>query len=684
MRTCPRCATPLAEQAVLCPACGIPIHQVVGPAPTPDHQTRVPVVPAAIASSTNKQTMIGMPETMDPALLARLRASASEASLAAAPTVQPQSTAPQAPAKTMLGMAMPGVAPTQQPAAAAPTGPIHVPAQNKTMLGVAMPGVAMPGVAMPGVAMPGFAPTQQPAAAAPTGPIHVPAQNKTMLGVAMPGFAPTQQPAAAAPTAPAPMPAKKKTMLGVAMPGIAPTQQPAAAAPAGPAQVPSQKKTMLGVAMPGIAPTDGRVVPMSPPHVFTEAPIPPPAFGMDQSRAARPMVPWYRRLSFVFVALGVSVLLVVGLFAWLWPTKPPIASQALVNEQGRDVLRLTCASCPDGTVMTVEGASATVAANVADVLLPKPLSVGDNRFQVRIDRPGSGRDEDVELRMPVSFRVRPDLTGLTADPPTIHVEVETLPGTTVLVDGVAIHPDTSGKARYPVDVTEACTGPNTDSMLIDRTISYTIQPKGAAASSGTVTVKVRVTPLTLQAPRPHTVVDTESFLVAGRTPRGATVQIEGARFEADKDGAFSRTLQIKQLGETTVRVRAILPEHAPRTISFSVKRVERLEEEANTFEKNSQVEARRVMEEAAAYRGKQVVLRGEVIEARSQSSIRVILLDATGTCSAPPCLARLLYAGTEPLSKGDFIRVFGRVADVQSAGGKTVPEIDVDFLLKGR
>ena len=637
MRTCPRCATPLAEQAVLCPACGIPIHQVVGPAPTPDHQTRVPVVPAAIASSTNKQTMIGMPETMDPALLARLRASASEASLAAAPTVQPQSTAPQAPAKTMLGMAMPGVAPTQQPAAAAPTGPIHVPAQNKTM-----------------------------------------------LGVAMPGFAPTQQPAAAAPTAPAPMPAKKKTMLGVAMPGIAPTQQPAAAAPAGPAQVPSQKKTMLGVAMPGIAPTDGRVVPMSPPHVFTEAPIPPPAFGMDQSRAARPMVPWYRRLSFVFVALGVSVLLVVGLFAWLWPTKPPIASQALVNEQGRDVLRLTCASCPDGTVMTVEGASATVAANVADVLLPKPLSVGDNRFQVRIDRPGSGRDEDVELRMPVSFRVRPDLTGLTADPPTIHVEVETLPGTTVLVDGVAIHPDTSGKARYPVDVTEACTGPNTDSMLIDRTISYTIQPKGAAASSGTVTVKVRVTPLTLQAPRPHTVVDTESFLVAGRTPRGATVQIEGARFEADKDGAFSRTLQIKQLGETTVRVRAILPEHAPRTISFSVKRVERLEEEANTFEKNSQVEARRVMEEAAAYRGKQVVLRGEVIEARSQSSIRVILLDATGTCSAPPCLARLLYAGTEPLSKGDFIRVFGRVADVQSAGGKTVPEIDVDFLLKGR
>ena len=67
----------------------------------------------------------------------------------------------------------------------------------------------------------------------------------------------------------------------------------------------------------------------------------------------------------------VNLLLVVGLFAWLWPTKPPIASQALVNEQGRDVLRLTCASCPDGTVMTVEGASATVAANVADVLLPK-------------------------------------------------------------------------------------------------------------------------------------------------------------------------------------------------------------------------------------------------------------------------------------------------------------------------
>ncbi|PKN44510.1 MAG: hypothetical protein CVU63_10345, partial [Deltaproteobacteria bacterium HGW-Deltaproteobacteria-20] len=451
----------------------------------------------------------------------------------------------------------------------------------------------------------------------------------------------------------------------------------------------AQHKTMLGVAMPGIAPNrEPAPQPIAPPYPVPDAPPPPAAYGSEPSpkrkqRAAQTS-PMYRRLAFVLALLGVSVIVVVGLFALLWPTKPPISSQALVNEEGKDVLRLTCVKCPDGTVMTVEAVTATVTATVADVALPRPLAVGDNRFQVKIDRPGSGRDESVELSMPVAFRVRPDLTGLTGSPPTFHVEVEAMPETSILVDGVAVQADAGGKARYPVDVSEACSGPNAEVATIDRKLSYTIQPKGSAPSSGTVAVKVGVTSLTLQAPRPHMVVDTESFLVAGRAPRGAVVEIEGSRFDVGGDGSFSRRMQIKRVGETTVRVRAVVAEHAPRTISFTVKRVENLEEEGKAFEARAGLDARAVMEDAQAHRGKEVVLRGEVVEARSQGFVRVILLDASGTCSAPPCLARLVYAGPESLAKGNPIRVFGRVAGAQAAGGKSVPEVDVDFLLKGR
>jgi hypothetical protein len=70
-----------------------------------------------------------------------------------------------------------------------------------------------------------------------------------------------------------------------------------------------------------------------------------------------------------------------------------------------------------------------------------------------------------------------------------------------------------------------------------------------------------MTPLTPQSPRPGTVVDDRHFLVAGRTMRGAVVEIEDSKFAAGVDGTFSRKLQLRHVGETIVRVRATLAEH---------------------------------------------------------------------------------------------------------------------------
>ena len=584
----------------------------------------------------------------------------------------------------------------QQPAPvvspATPQGPQASPVQapkNRTMLGMAPPNLAAAAQERIGnrtmLGVPG--PAAQPGYPPPNAPAAPQAQYQAQPQQAQPQQAQPQHQTQARTGA--------RTMLGVAMPGIAPTHD-RPPEPAVPSQQPSQNRTMMGVAMPGIAPTNEPARWNAPPaapapepvyqHQLQPPPQPPPEplQPLKRPRAVVASTPLYRRPAFIFTLLGVTVAVVVALFALLWPTKPPITSQATVNNEGKDVLRLQCEGCPDGTVMTVDGQKATSSGGTADIALARPLSVGENRFTVQIDRPGSGRDESVELIMPVAFRVRPDLAELDSDKPTFHVEVETTAGASILVGGTALQPGPDGKARFAVDVTEECRGESAEVTTIDKTIPYTIQPKGGAASSGSVAVKVGVTPLTLQSPRPHAVLDAQQFLVAGRTARGATVEIEGAKFAASDDGSFSRKMQIKRDGETQVHVRAKLPDHAPRIMVFTVKRVVDLEAEAKAFEAKTTVDMNALMRDSNSQIGKQIVLRGEVVEARTQGYVRIVLLDTGGKCDKPPCLIRLVYAGTEALGNGDKVRVFGHVAGAQTAGPRTVPDVDVDFMIKVR
>jgi hypothetical protein len=394
--------------------------------------------------------------------------------------------------------------------------------------------------------------------------------------------------------------------------------------------------------------------------------------------------PVYRRPRFILTVCGALAAAVVALLVTLWPTSPPIESEARVNEQGKDALRLTCDTCPDGTVVTVDGQQGTIAAGVAEIELRRSLIVGANALTVRIDRPASGRDEQMQLVVPVAFRLRPDLAALTGDAPKFHVEVEATPETAVLVDNKPLTLGVDGKGRYEVDVSAECSGQKADTDVIDRKIAYTIQPRGAAPSTGFVSVKVGITPLTLQSPRPDTAVDAPHFLVAGRTMRGAVVEIEGSKFEAGMDGTFSRKLQIKQVGETTVRVRATLPEHAPRTAVFRVKRVDDLAAEGKAFAADTKLKAKALMSDIQAHKGEKVVLEGEVVEVRTQGFERIVLLDVVRACARPPCLARLVYAGSEALARGQTIRVFGHVVGAVQSGEKPAPEIDVAFLLKRR
>src|SRR5690606_19646371 len=109
--------------------------------------------------------------------------------------------------------------------------------------------------------------------------------------------------------------------------------------------------------------------------------------------------------------------------------------------------------------------------------LPAPLSIGDNDLELRIDRPAPGRDETVTIHVPVAYRVRADLSTLTASPPVVTVRVEALPGTEVAIEGQPVALDASGKGAHAIDVSAEVEGPSDDVKANDRKIAFTIVPR---------------------------------------------------------------------------------------------------------------------------------------------------------------------------------------------------------------
>jgi hypothetical protein len=444
---------------------------------------------------------------------------------------------------------------------------------------------------------------------------------------------------------------------------------------------------MMGIAVPGIAPINpGAGAPVAP-MVSAYEPAaqyvdPDPSRPAVRKRRVIAQVPLYRRPAVVVSSLGVVVALFALAVALLWKSAPPIKSEARIDAKGQDYLQIVCSSCPDGTQVSIDQTKATVSAGVADLPLSKPLAVGDNRFVVHIDRPGTRRDEDIKLIVPIAYRIRPDLSAILGPQPQVQVVVEAAPGAHVVIDGKALAVGPDGKATYQLDVSSECLGPSAEQRTIDRKIAYEVTPKGGALDKGTVSVKVGVPPLVLESPRPQSVIDSENFLVAGRTLKGAVVEIEGAQVQIGADGSFARKVRVDKMGATEVRVRAIGKDQAPRTVVFKVKRVADLGVEAREFGAQAKLDVVALMADPKAHVGEAIALTGEVIESRVQGNQTIVLLDTVKGCTKRPCLVRLVRGGGEALAKGEKPRIFGHVVGLyEVAGAPSVPEIDVDFLL---
>jgi hypothetical protein len=415
--------------------------------------------------------------------------------------------------------------------------------------------------------------------------------------------------------------------------------------------------------------------------------VPPPAPLIEPGVPSRGSAARRRGAPLTLAALIAGGVALVGgvLIAVLWRSAPPIAAQPHIAPDGKDVLHLTCdpQSCRDGTIVGLGGAKATMSGGEADLPLAAPLRVGDNALTLSIDRPGMGRDETVKLVVRVAYRVRADVSTMEGPHPAITIRIEAPPGAEVRVDDRPVMLDETGVGAYALDEYPATTGPADESRVISVDLPYVVVPRGQASEKGTVSARVAVAPLRVDAPGTSAVVEEDKVLIAGRAAKGAAVTVDGVPAAIAPDGAFEATVALPAPGQRNIDVRAGTTLLSPRTVHVTVTRVASLADAAKAWEERGSIGYDAAMRDVtAAKTGEPIIVEGEVVEARGSGHRTLVLVDDRRGCARGPCLARVVIGRDLALMRGQQLRVYGRVARAyRTPAAQTVPEVEADFVL---
>jgi hypothetical protein len=333
-------------------------------------------------------------------------------------------------------------------------------------------------------------------------------------------------------------------------------------------------------------------------------------------------------------------------------------------------------------VAEIDGASATFSGGAADLPLAQPLHVGTNPLSLHVDRPGMGRDEVVSLQVPVAYRVWADVAPMSGPRPNVLIHVQALAGSDARVSDKPVTLDANGIGTYAIDESAATEGPADESRAVSVDVPYTVAAPGKAAESGTVSARVSVAPLRVDAPGARSVVDADHALLAGRAAKGATVTVDGAPATVAADGTFEKTVALSAQGEITVEVRSGTGALTPRTVHVTLKRVASLAEEGKAFEKQGTVGYDAALANLAGSSGQPIVVDGEVAEPRSSGHRTLMLIDDRRGCARGPCLVRVVIGQDLMVARGDRLRAYGHVARAfTTPAGQTVPEVEADFVV---
>lgn len=542
-------------------------------------------------------------------------------------------------------------------------------------------------------AVPAPAPTPVPAPAADAGPVKpaAPKFSATMMGVAPPPNAPN----------PAATPAHTSSTDGahqnfnVTLPLAPPpeTRGVTAPLPRPPAALNPANKTIMGVARPGIAPMNPGVAKPAAPSMNTATmesfPSPPPAPlpalpTLSPTNSLEPRegrrTPWLAAL-----ALGGALVLLATAAAAFFLLKGagPIEARAVLDAEGHEQLELRCAGCKDGDQIRLNQTVAPFRGGKALLSVPGGLKIGETRFEFALLRQGARKETRVALSVPLEYRVRADESGLNAPEPHLSVRVEAVPGTSVSVDGHAVTL-TAGKGNYDIPVGKELSGLEPSTKKLERRVPYRITPPGSAGESGEVAFQIGVTPLAIQAPGDSIVIEGATFLLAGRTAKGATLTVSGRAIGVEPDGRFTQNLSISAVGESNVLVRTSAPDHAPRTFSFRVRRVPSLKDEARTLRATAIQSYATVVGDIERAKVGYVAFDGTVSDVGGDEFSTLLLLDTESGCRAAPCLTRVIHGARLSLKSGERVSVFGRVRGaVDGPRGTKLPEVFADFVVKG-
>lgn len=368
---------------------------------------------------------------------------------------------------------------------------------------------------------------------------------------------------------------------------------------------------------------------------------------------------------------------------WLYDPRGPLTAEIKLDASGREQLLLTCAKCPDTSSVRLGEASAKFVEQRAELPLNSPLVIGDNPIVLELERT-PGKRESVELVVPVEYRVRADTSPLDEAKPRVRVVVQAVPGTTAVVDGqpVALGPDGTGSAEF--DVSAALLGEAETVERLERSIPYAITPPGRATETGRVSIELGIPALTIDAPGDSVIIDTETFVLAGRTLRGAKVSVEGRPIAVDELGKFAQMMNVSAHGETTITVRASAPNQAPRLVPVKVKRVADLKPELEKIRATAVSSYAEIASDPESKHGVTVALDGTVIEARAEHFASVLLLDVKSGCPKAPCFAKVTYGARVPFANGERVTAVGKVSgSVEGPRANTlVPAVAAEFVIR--
>lgn len=490
-----------------------------------------------------------------------------------------------------------------------------------------------------------------------------------------------------------PAPAAPNPLLRTSL-GIAPEANPNPAPDLNPNALP-HIRTVLGVAIPGVAPLNPGVEkpasepPTKPPQLRDW----PPPSAADEDRPRRPGARTINlraarknsAIGTLAIGAGAALLAAAAVLLYVYALGPErIEGRVVLDAGGSERLSLRCPRCADGTLVSLDGKQASFSNQQAELPIQRRLNVGETPLTLAVRAPSSAQEHNVSLNVRIDYRVRADLGALSAAVPAVRVLVDALPGSSVTVGDRPVALSAEGRGQEDFDVSDALKGEESSVTRLERRIPYTVVPPGSPRQTGEVIVQLGVTPLVVHAPGPSITVETPTFVLAGRTAKGSSVTVEGRPLAVDPEGRFAQVMNVSSVGATTVTLRSVAPNHAPRLFPLEVRRVRSFAEEATKLRTQVTTSYASIEDDLERKRDWKVALDGNVLERSNLEHSTLFLFDVKSGCQKAPCLARVAYGARSELVPGDRIGVFGRVqgaVDGPKSDSK-IPEISADFVLK--